>query len=186
MHIKAIPTKYGPIQYRSRTEARWAVFFDELNIDFHYEREGYQLKSGEWYVPDFWIPEAECWIEIKGVSEGHESHIRKLREVCVGTDTYGFVFVGPPSDMIGSGSFVGSDISDSGGGDYGGRFDAYIEYANRSTAMRFTVGNDCKRSFFNARMTEELMRVFPSETHKYFIEEEVWQAALTAKDKRFW
>jgi hypothetical protein len=46
---KAIRTKYNGILYRSRTEARWAVFFDSLGIKYLYESEGFDL-SGRWYL----------------------------------------------------------------------------------------------------------------------------------------
>lgn len=65
--IRAIPTKYNDILFRSRLEARWAVFFDALGIEYFYEYEGYQLPSG-WYLPDFYLPELGkdgAFIEIK-------------------------------------------------------------------------------------------------------------------------
>jgi len=74
--IKPIPTKYNGVQFRSRLEARWAVFFDQLGVDWYYEYEGFQL-TGEWYVPDFWLPnvyyrggehgssQKGIWLEIK-------------------------------------------------------------------------------------------------------------------------
>lgn len=63
--MKVIPTTYHGIRYRSRTEARWAVFFDRMGWPFTYEAEGVDL-GGEWYLPDFWLPDFETWVEIKG------------------------------------------------------------------------------------------------------------------------
>ncbi|MDY7015664.1 MAG: hypothetical protein SVX43_19135 [Cyanobacteriota bacterium] len=80
MDIKAIPTQYNNIVFRSRLEARWAVFWDTLGIKYFYEYEGFKLSSG-WYVPDFWLPDFTSsylddsdtvvnsqgiWIEVKG------------------------------------------------------------------------------------------------------------------------
>lgn len=62
--IRAIPTMYRGVTFRSRLEARWAVFYDALGIGWHYEHEGYQLPSG-WYLPDFWLPDLGCHVEIK-------------------------------------------------------------------------------------------------------------------------
>lgn len=62
--IKAIETRYKGCRFRSRLEARWAVFFDTLGIDWEYEKEGYDL-NGEWYLPDFWLPLFETFVEIK-------------------------------------------------------------------------------------------------------------------------
>lgn len=62
--IKAIETVYNGYRFRSRLEARWAVFFDALGIPYEYEKEGFVLPSGR-YLPDFYLPEHRCWIEIK-------------------------------------------------------------------------------------------------------------------------
>jgi hypothetical protein len=66
MTIKAIETSYRGCRFRSRLEARWAVFFDSLNISWEYEKEGYDLGELGWYLPDFWLPELKCWFEVKG------------------------------------------------------------------------------------------------------------------------
>jgi len=51
--MKAIETEYRGYRMRSRVEARWAVFFDTLDIKWEYESEGYDL-DGTYYLPDFW------------------------------------------------------------------------------------------------------------------------------------
>jgi len=50
--MNIIPTSYNGIKFRSRTEARWAVFFDALSIKYVYEFEGYNL-GDFYYLPDF-------------------------------------------------------------------------------------------------------------------------------------
>lgn len=65
MALKAIETFYNGYRFRSRLEARWAVFFDESGIRYEYEAEGYNL-DGHRYLPDFWLPDKDCWAEIKG------------------------------------------------------------------------------------------------------------------------
>ncbi len=52
---KAIDTTYNGYRFRSRLEARWAVFFDALGIKYKYEVEGFDL-DGVRYLPDFWFP----------------------------------------------------------------------------------------------------------------------------------
>jgi hypothetical protein len=42
----ALPTKYSGIVFRSRLEARWAVFFDTLGIEWEYEPQGYKIGNG--------------------------------------------------------------------------------------------------------------------------------------------
>ncbi len=63
--IKAIETQFKGYRFRSRLEARWAVFFDALGIQWEYEKEGYDLGELGWYLPDFWLPEFNQWVEVK-------------------------------------------------------------------------------------------------------------------------
>jgi len=71
--MKAIETVWDGYRFRSRLEARWAVFFKTLGLPYEYEKEGYDLGELGWYLPDFWIPcpsdqypDAGYWYEIKG------------------------------------------------------------------------------------------------------------------------
>ncbi len=61
--LKPIETYYNGYRFRSRLEARWAVFFDMLGVEYLYETEGFDLNDN-WYLPDFKISDA--WIEVKG------------------------------------------------------------------------------------------------------------------------
>lgn len=63
--IKAIDTIYNGYKFRSRLEARWAIFFDTLKIPYDYESEGFDLGEAGWYLPDFWLPRQKQWVEIK-------------------------------------------------------------------------------------------------------------------------
>lgn len=63
--ISPIQTRYKGFHFRSRLEARWAVFFDALEVRWEYEFEGFQLAPGERYLPDFYLPDMKVWIEIK-------------------------------------------------------------------------------------------------------------------------
>ena len=68
--LKVIETVYRGHLFRSRIEARWAVFYDALGVPWEYEKEGFDLDGsddrGSWYLPDFWLPEQDCFVEIKG------------------------------------------------------------------------------------------------------------------------
>jgi hypothetical protein len=67
--IQAIETIYpwpNGHRFRSRREARWAVFFDTLGIPYEYEKQGYDLGKYGWYLPDFWLPHIGLWFEVKG------------------------------------------------------------------------------------------------------------------------
>lgn len=72
--MKAIETEYKGYKFRSRLEARWAVFFDACGVKWEYEPEGYDLGDGIYYLPDFllhdvWVRNSEksdLWVEVKG------------------------------------------------------------------------------------------------------------------------
>lgn len=67
--IKPIETLYNGYRFRSRLEARWAVFFDVIGLKYEYEVEGYKMDGSEVneirYLPDFYIPSLDRWFEIK-------------------------------------------------------------------------------------------------------------------------
>jgi len=62
--FKPQDTEYGGILYRSKLEARWALFFDENKISHKYELAKVDLGIDK-YTPDFWLPEFQLWVEIK-------------------------------------------------------------------------------------------------------------------------
>lgn len=66
LKIKAIETVYNDYHFRSRLEARWAVFFDAAGIEYKYEHEGFTNNFGDCYLPDFYLPASKTWVEVKG------------------------------------------------------------------------------------------------------------------------
>jgi hypothetical protein len=79
--IKAIDTEYHGCRFRSRLEARWAVFFDQLGIEWQYEAEGYQLSDGTRYLPDFWLPTFSGGMHVEVKPDGGDfSKARKFAE----------------------------------------------------------------------------------------------------------
>jgi hypothetical protein len=61
--MKAIPTIYNGVQFRSRLEAKWAAFFDLLGWPWQYEP--FDLDG---WIPDFLLG-ADILIEVKPVVE---------------------------------------------------------------------------------------------------------------------
>lgn len=96
MTPKAIPTRYKNYYFRSRTEARFAVYFDSLGWDWDYELEGFDLPKSGYYLPDFLVrPSAsdnwycsEFWLEVKGGKPTAEEE-SKLKELCLVTEKFG-------------------------------------------------------------------------------------------------
>lgn len=62
--MKALETEYKGFRFRSRLEARWAVFMDAMGVRYEYEPEAYDL-DGLFYLPDFWLPQMKAYLEIK-------------------------------------------------------------------------------------------------------------------------
>jgi hypothetical protein len=54
-------------EMRSHSETRWASIMDALSIGWVYEPEVFTTRHG-WYVPDFFIPAAGVYLEVKGAS----------------------------------------------------------------------------------------------------------------------
>ena len=67
-NIKPIETYYNGNRFRSRLEARWAVFFRTVGLDYQYEPEGFEM-DGIRYLPDFYMPSIDRWFEIKNKRE---------------------------------------------------------------------------------------------------------------------
>lgn len=63
--IKPIQTYYDGHLFRSRLEARWAVFFNSGHIKYEYEPEGFILRDGTKYLPDFYLPQMDIYVEVK-------------------------------------------------------------------------------------------------------------------------
>ncbi|NDW05557.1 hypothetical protein [Jiella pacifica] len=67
--IDSIETLVDGMFYRSRTEARWAIFFAVLDVTFIYEGGRINLSSGESYLPDFYLPEFDAYFEVKAAND---------------------------------------------------------------------------------------------------------------------
>ncbi len=110
-------TEYAGEYFRSRIEARWAIVFDTLEVEWGYELQHYDFGlKHQWddhefqehldnvlennyyededevirgvyrekyernmYLPDFFLPEFEHWVEIKGKSPNWEEQTKACR-----------------------------------------------------------------------------------------------------------
>ena len=86
--IKAIETQYRGCWFRSRLEARWAVFFDALGIRWEYEKEGFEITSlweeRRWrYLPDFYLTDLKTWVEVKGsLDDVSDDYLYMIASAC--------------------------------------------------------------------------------------------------------
>jgi len=67
VEIKAIQAHYKGYKFRSRLEARWAIWLDNINEKWEYEAEGFQIGKMR-YLPDFFLPDRNIFVEVKGPS----------------------------------------------------------------------------------------------------------------------
>jgi len=79
MAIKAIPTVFQGVEFRSRLEARVAATLTGMGCRWEYEPEGFVLDDGTKYLPDFRV--AGCYIEVKPYSRTpDDSKIGKMAQ----------------------------------------------------------------------------------------------------------
>lgn len=74
MKIRAIETEFDGVMYRSRLEAQTALFLKKLHLKYLYEPHVIDLGDGVNYVPDFYLPDIDTYIEVKG---GHNERLDK-------------------------------------------------------------------------------------------------------------
>jgi len=115
--IQPIQTKYARCLFRSRLEARWAVFFDLMGIEWEYEPEGYVLSDGIWYLPDFWLPTLKLWVEVKPSCGASKEEINKIELLSCGGEWATSLFCGQPNSWHES-FFFAFDFTDGSAGDY--------------------------------------------------------------------
>lgn len=96
--VGAIETRYAGVRFRSRLEARWAVFFDALGLAWEYEPEAY-TDGSVMYLPDFWLPELELFWEVKPNETTARADIAKHRMLVQVTGCELFVVHRTPAEI---------------------------------------------------------------------------------------
>lgn len=97
MNTTAIETRYAGCRFRSRLEARWAVFFDHLGIAWEYEPQGFVV-NGRPYLPDFRLVVSRTWVEVKGDEVAVDVALMAAAASCLPSAQEGFptlVLLGP-------------------------------------------------------------------------------------------
>ena len=79
--IKAIETIYKGYRFRSRLEARWAVFFDAIGVQWEYEKQGLIMPNGKYYLPDFWLSSEQLFWEVKNENENLFAFYKQLGDI---------------------------------------------------------------------------------------------------------
>lgn len=157
--IKAIETVYNGYRFRSRLEARWAVFFDEVGIKYEYEPEGFNLSGGVKYLPDFYLPAFCVYVEIKpniGYTEKEKALREEWEEKCRSfrTDTGRAIclFTGNPWDDHWNHLYAWDTTDSSGGeGDFEIRLVGFPRdwyYVDRANAIIAVADRRSDRSIY--------------------------------------
>lgn len=85
--VTPIETRYSGCLFRSRLEARWAVFMDTLGLKWRYEPEGFKLPDGTCYLPDFYV-EGIGWLEIKPSTDADDGKWEKFCDAYLEDPTF--------------------------------------------------------------------------------------------------
>jgi hypothetical protein len=86
---KYISERLG-MTFRSTWEIELAEMLTDLGIHFEYEPKRFYFRAhNESYLPDFYLPEFNCWIEVKGYFDERSQKRCKLFKRYHGKD-YGF------------------------------------------------------------------------------------------------
>lgn len=91
-----LETRYDGYRFRSRLEARWAVFFNTLSVQYEYEKEGFDIGPAGCYLPDFWLPVQQCWVEIKH-TRASGAELDKVVEFSLKNPDHVWLFKGLPN-----------------------------------------------------------------------------------------
>lgn len=92
--IRPIETRYKGYRFRSRLEARWAVFFEDLGLTWEYEPQGFELATGR-YLPDFFLPDIGCWVEVKPDPDSYDW--KRINELAQATGRDVICLTGTPA-----------------------------------------------------------------------------------------
>lgn len=114
--IRPIETRYKGYRFRSRLEARWAVFFDALGLPWQYEPEGFHDGKTR-YLPDFFVGEADDWrsvfVEVKPFLNGAPpkplwlaKHSNKDVVVCAGPPSMTTLLMCTPDGQLSDAVFT--------------------------------------------------------------------------------
>lgn len=189
----AIQTEYNGYLFRSRLEARWAVFFDALGIEYEYEPEGIVLSEGSLYLPDFYLPDFKCYFEVKRKSiKGTEEEKTVMAKISNGayTDSWaGIICFGDPMDD--DLYIFCQETDDGGGGSYEGKATIGLHPETYEPYL-FAYNDRRERSFFThfgEDMDDWVIPMLTAEygTYKYkdFVRSRVYQARKLARQARF-
>jgi hypothetical protein len=83
---------YADTTFPSLPYARWALFFDDLNMPWRFRTVSFILGSGTSYLPDFWLPDIRTWFQIIDQrADDWFDHLQHWREFALAADVDGYI-----------------------------------------------------------------------------------------------
>jgi hypothetical protein len=102
--IQPLPSEYAGQRFRSRLEARFAYYFDLLEIQWEYEPEGFALPSRN-YCPDF-LCNNHFYVEVRPDGTSFCETSVTLAELCLATRKEVYFMKGlPQTNRVVSGRY---------------------------------------------------------------------------------
>lgn len=192
MTIKPIETRYDGHRFRSRLEARWAVFFDELGVSWDYEPQGFDLGELGFYLPDFWLEDHGCWFEVKGACPEYDSlEVRRLRALSNTSGSPAILAHGRIGDF--AHVLFAYDLTDSSGGEFQGA--GMWRHIDAQGLLTFGVDTSRRRVLFSDQyfqreipwVVNESDREVSSHKQVWNVtpHKQVWNAYMAARGARF-
>ncbi len=99
--LTPMETRYEGCLFRSRLEARWAVFFDVWGLKWRYEPDSFVLPSGRAYLPDFFL-DGIGYVECKPSKDMDDGKLAELTGMLIPERVHGYLIqcdVPPPSEI---------------------------------------------------------------------------------------
>lgn len=100
--IPPIPTVHDGTRYRSKLEARWAVWFEAMSLRFSYQPSVHLLANRTIYEPDFRLSDFGLWVEIKPFYD--VAFMERTRRLAL-TERPVLTIFGAPGDHEGSAAY---------------------------------------------------------------------------------
>lgn len=194
--MESIETIYNGYKFRSRLEARWAIFFDAVGIKYEYEPEGIRLTTGDWYLPDFYLPQFHCYFEVKRIpkkflrselpTEEFGDAIAKISNGAHGSTWAGIIAFGDPYDHY-MWIFC-QEVNDGSGGSYENPV-VFGEDPETGQPMLFAWWDYRDRDFFDSWENYNKIPMRTDCNYMYldnpFLTNRVIEAELKARQARF-
>lgn len=194
--MESIETIYNGYKFRSRLEARWAIFFDAAGIQYEYEPEGIMLTNGDWYLPDFYLPQFYCYFEVKRIPrkfsrselpiEEFGDAIRKISNGTLVDSWAGIIAFGDPYDHY-MWIFC-QELNDSSGGTYESPV-VFGENPDTRQPILFSWDDWRDRRFFDSLQRMNEIPMTADCNYKYlenpFLTKRILEAELKARQARF-